>query len=338
MKVNFVSENSTQFSDRVIETLRDLSDDVTVHVFPTEKIIQEVWESSDLIVWDWCKTGLQKLTSMPKRCPIVAMGKAGDILPRLEYTCIRERCRFRGVPMNIDHCTTYRTIPAIDWDKIDLLLFESPHLLDEFEDLFPFVKCSKHIVLHRNFRYETKTDLSLVAALVCRISVEKDIQFAIETFRELPEWKLIIQGPINGDSSDEWMDKTYYASLRENAPMNVRFVPWGNSYATYREASIILSTSVSEGIASSVMEGMAMGCFPVIRNWPGARQCYPYANVVETPVAMTQALREWEALSLPEKLLISNNAIQAIREDVHKGGENPQLFVSLIKGVVDCFS
>ena len=334
MKVSFLSENSTQFSQKVIRTLKVMADKLVVCEFPSMEDIREAAEASDLIVWDWCREGLKTLSTLEKRCPIIAMGKAGDIIPRLEYACIRARCRFHGTPMSLDMCRTYRTIPAILWGRVDLLLFESPHLLDEFEGLFPHIECPKEVVLHRDFSYEAKTEFPTVAALVCRMSVEKDIDFAFRVFRELPEWELIVQGPMDSEVS-EWMDQQYYKHLKETAPENVRFAAWGEPWDTYRNASVILSTSVSEGIASSVMEGMAMGCHPVLRGWPGAERCYPYADVVASPEEMAAVLKHWEGKSLCERMMMSNISMRAIRSDPHKGGEDPNRLGALIKAVME---
>lgn len=36
-----------------------------------------------------------------------------------------------------------------------------------------------------------------------------------------------------------------------------------------RKASVILSSSMVEGVHISVQQGAASGCLPVVRNWPG---------------------------------------------------------------------
>ena len=49
----------------------------------------------------------------------------------------------------------------------------------------------------------------------------------------------------------------------------------------YREVGYILSTSDSEGCHTSIMEGMASGCEPIVCNWPGADQLFPPEYVYE---------------------------------------------------------
>lgn len=43
----------------------------------------------------------------------------------------------------------------------------------------------------------------------------------------------------------------------------------------YREVGFILSSSDSEGCHTSVLEGMACGCIPIVYNWPGASSLVP---------------------------------------------------------------
>ena len=59
----------------------------------------------------------------------------------------------------------------------------------------------------------------------------------------------------------------------------------------YRNIDIILSCSESEGCHTALMEGMSSGAFPVIFDWPGARDMFPEANIVSS-VAEAVALLE----------------------------------------------
>lgn len=60
----------------------------------------------------------------------------------------------------------------------------------------------------------------------------------------------------------------------------VRFDPAGSDMEEwYRGIGTILSSSDSEGCHTSVMEGMASGCYPVVYNWPGAWSLFsPYVH------------------------------------------------------------
>lgn len=60
----------------------------------------------------------------------------------------------------------------------------------------------------------------------------------------------------------------------------VRFDPAGPDMEEwYRDIGTILSSSDSEGCHTSVMEGIASGCYPVVHDWPGARSLFaPYVH------------------------------------------------------------
>jgi glycosyltransferase involved in cell wall biosynthesis len=50
----------------------------------------------------------------------------------------------------------------------------------------------------------------------------------------------------------------------------------------FSRIGFVLSTSDSEGSHQAVAEGMAAGCVPVIRNWPGADRLYPRRFIFST--------------------------------------------------------
>lgn len=323
MRIAYLSGNTNQFSQKVIKTLKEISSDFIDIIKPTPAQITKIWANYDLIVWDWCKGGIELLSSMPKRSKIIVLGKAGDILPRMEYACVRERFKRRKDLMSINSVSTYKTLEKVNWKNIDLLLFESEHIKDEFEELYPDNKCAKDTVLHRDFNYQIKNKFHNIACLICRISIEKDIEFAIEVFKRTPYMKLIIQGPKTNSNHAEWFDISYFKELQviSDGCSNIEFREWKDPFETYAESSIIISTSISEGIASSVMEGMSMGCYPIIRNWIGADKCYPYATIVSSINHFSLELSKWYNLSNVEKKEASNSAMQNIKNDPHKGGE-----------------
>ncbi|MGI9289362.1 MAG: hypothetical protein ACR2P1_28595 [Pseudomonadales bacterium] len=49
----------------------------------------------------------------------------------------------------------------------------------------------------------------------------------------------------------------------------------------FRDVSYILSSSDTEGCHTSVLEGMASGCEPIVYNWPGAAQLFPVEYVYD---------------------------------------------------------
>jgi glycosyltransferase involved in cell wall biosynthesis len=337
MKVTLIFGNITQFSLKLIDFFNGLPYEFEVLENPTELEISRAWETSDLIWWEWCKNGIEYLTSLPRRCPIIVRGRAGDIVPRLEYACIRERCRQRKEEMLIDRMTTLDTLSKIDWRKVDVLFFNAPHIKREFESIFPNVDCKMETLLFRDFQYEEKEEFPKVAIMPSRISIEKDLWFAMEAFTHwsLSDWKLIVQG-VDQNGCSEFFDKQYYDELmfkinKSNLAKIVEFRKWNDLNSAYKEASIVLNTSVSEGIANTVMEGMAMGCYPIVRNWIGAAEYYPTASIVKSTEDLIEELSLWGKKSDEDKRSLSTQSIEAIKTDIHKGSEDEDKVYRIIR-------
>lgn len=105
------------------------------------------------------------------------------------------------------------------------------------------------------------------------------------------EWRLVIAGPL--PTSFPWMEKRpleleYYLNFTaaiEGAGLRdrVQFDGIVNSTDWFSSVGYILSCSDFEVSHQAVAEGMASGCIPIVRNWPGAELIYPSALIFETP-------------------------------------------------------
>jgi glycosyltransferase involved in cell wall biosynthesis len=341
VKISFFCANTSQFSTSAIEALKAKYEVDFYEEFTTEDI-DLAHKESDLIWWEWAKGGIDYLTSLPRRCPIILRGRAGDILPRLEYACVRERSRYNGGTMSLDSIETYKNLKKIDWRKIDLLLFNAEHIKREFESIYPDIDVRKDTLLCKDFKYVVKREFPKVACILCRVSIEKDLDFAVDGFcdRRLKDWTLIIKGSLPSSESLEWMDRKYYSQLKfkiDKSIMshNVVFEDWGDSEETFAKSSVILSTSVSEGIANTVMEGMSRGCYPIVRNWIGAEEYYGESKIVNSPEDITSALLEWDGLSEKEKEILSVKTINGVSQDAQKGGEDPCKIYNLVKSIIN---
>ena len=81
----------------------------------------------------------------------------------------------------------------------------------------------------------------------------------------------------------------------------VRFDPPGaNMEEWFRDVGFMLSSSDTEGCHTAVMEGMASGAMPIVRDWPGARELYgenvwaKLDDAIPGVIAHAQA-PDWEA-------------------------------------------
>lgn len=78
------------------------------------------------------------------------------------------------------------------------------------------------------------------------------------------------------NSEKEYYNNIYKSLKYKSCSKNIIFEPFSNDITDFlSRMGFILSTSDIEGSHQSVAEGMAAGCFPVIRNWQGASGVYP---------------------------------------------------------------
>jgi glycosyltransferase involved in cell wall biosynthesis len=79
-------------------------------------------------------------------------------------------------------------------------------------------------------------------------------------------------------SSERDLYERLFSDLKEDPSLSGRVIfdrPGTDMEEWYREVGFILSSSDSEGCHTSVLEGMASGCIPIVYNWPGARSLFP---------------------------------------------------------------
>lgn len=74
-------------------------------------------------------------------------------------------------------------------------------------------------------------------------------------YKQLPDWKLSILG---GGPLDFFKNIARKKGLR-----NIEFLGFTDPFPYYAKASIICSTSVTEGLPMNLLEGMAHGCVPI---------------------------------------------------------------------------
>lgn len=326
MRVTVCYEVETDLGNEVPQLLRSRFEQVTVLRRPTQTEILAASVTSDLIWWEWALDGLAYLTSLPRRCPIIVRGRAGDISPRLTFLCHKSRHRFdRSKHRILEEIQTINKKvnfinQNIDWTKIDLLLFCADHIEREFRETFPDISVPTSVFLGKKFEYKNKSEFPNKACIVGRIQCEKDYLFAFEAFKDLPEFTLVLQGCAEKRSS-EYNEPNYLQYIKRVAPPNIEFRDWGDPREIYDESAFILSTSVCEGIANTVMEGMSRGCVAVCRDWKHASEYYSGAIIVSSPSDISRALKSWMTCSYADKLKRSESQIDQIKKDARKGGE-----------------
>lgn len=345
MKITYFCGNSMIFSAPIISALSHITNKLECYqVFnPLNDLdidrMRKAWEKSDLIWWDWGNNGLDILTSWEKKVPIIVRCFAGEGSAYRRYAPRRcyEIYNDKNIP-SYNMKNNFIELESIDWDKVDLLLFRSQPILDDFIIDLPNINCKFDTLMMRKYHYEEKEDFSCVASMIGRISREKDIDFILDVFCDdrLSHWELILKGYSDARGRGRTQSDLYLKNITDrlkHSKLNniIRLERWGDPRSTYRESSLVLSSSLSEGCQNSIMEGMAMGCAPMVRNWKRAYECFPLSPVIENEDDMINSILSWECLNKENKKKLSDDCIEAIRTSHYMGGEDHNkvgLFVS----------
>lgn len=142
----------------------------------------------------------------------------------------------------------------------------------------------------------------------------KDPLFAIGILRDLlkqdKRWTLVLGGkdfaaPDDGDTRPETEYIRAFHAACQDLRDHIEFSGYVSDKAPwFAGIGFILSTSLREGSHEAVVEGMAHGCIPVIRDWPmarpfgGASGSFPSLDIhTTTDSAATQILRDTERFS-----------------------------------------
>lgn len=200
------------------------------------------------------------------------------------------------------HNKTLHFLEEIEWRAVDALVVICPDAVDYMRRMYP-EQMSKVCYLPnplditRRFSESRMPGAEMSLGLLGLVPWMKRPDLAVLVLmacqRMFQGMDLHIKGKKAADFP--WMkgarfktDLENYAAFEEHAKPLVAqgslvfdgFDP--NPGAWYSERGFILSTSDYEGSHQAVAEGMAQGCIPVIRDWPGAADLYPREYVWHT--------------------------------------------------------
>lgn len=186
----------------------------------------------------------------------------------------------------------FRDFPKrINWAAVDALIVVSDHFRDLLAEGFGMERARIHVMpqyidwqqLRRPKLPAARFTLGLVginpfghkrfdraidfvAALRAR-----DPRFRLAVRSVMP-WQIDWVWNTNAQERAAFVDVFRRIQSDPHLAGAVRFDPAGSDMEEwYRGVGVILSSSDSEGCHTSVMEGMAAGCYPVVHDWPGAR-------------------------------------------------------------------
>jgi glycosyltransferase involved in cell wall biosynthesis len=196
----------------------------------------------------------------------------------------------------------------VDWSRVDDLVFVAEHLRGLTTELVPALRGPQAprtpVVFNAaelsSFARGKNPDARFNLGLVGVGQVVKDPLWAVEVLRLLREEDeryrlLMVGGDMDRDFSRA--TKKYRNRMeKELAPLVeagtvLRLGATDDVAGKLTDIGFILSTSVRESAHLGLMEGVASGAVPVVRDWPyfagssygGARTVFPGGWVVETP-------------------------------------------------------
>jgi glycosyltransferase involved in cell wall biosynthesis len=191
----------------------------------------------------------------------------------------------------------------VDFDRVDDLIFVSDHLYDLGVAVLPQLAAARtrlHVLSNAmdltRFVRPKPAHARFMLGLVGIGSIAKDPRWAVEVVRELhrvdDRYRLVLMGseinPKVGRSAAEYaelLEEDISATDAVELAGHVDDVP-----AALTEVGVILSSSVRESFHCALVEGVASGAIPVVRDWPffagrkhSARSLFPTEWVVDTP-------------------------------------------------------
>lgn len=194
----------------------------------------------------------------------------------------------------------FREFPAlVNWDNVDALIVVSEYFRDHMVAQHGVDPARIHVVpqyidwdaLQRPKLPEARFTLGLVGINPFE---HKRFDRALDLFAALhardPRFSLAVRSVMPWDIGWVWdrdddtrtKFETVFERIFSDPDLDaaVRFdMPGPDMEEWYRGVGTILSSSDSEGCHTSIMEGMASGCLPVVYDWPGAQSLFaPYVH------------------------------------------------------------
>lgn len=201
----------------------------------------------------------------------------------------------------------------VDWSCVDHLVLVSAHLRDLVVGLLGGRLAGTDVLVLPN-----AVDLTRIPGwkrpgyrrrllMVGWAPRVKDAEWALDVLDRLraddPEWRLTLVGPDSSArrrvrSSLEHADRVHERLATATREGAVELVPATSDLAPWwRATGFSLNTSRRESFALALVEGVAAGAVPVVRNWPlfaaldGARRLFPDAWVVDTVEEAAERIR-----------------------------------------------
>lgn len=198
-------------------------------------------------------------------------------------------------------------IHLVDWTRVSDLIVVSPHMGDLVQEMLgERLRGTRLHVVGNVVDAERFTEPTLEGAehVLCMVGWGKRVKdplWSVEVLAELlrrdgpdSDWRLLLVGadfprvPLH--TTNEYATALRARVGRDDVRRHIEYVGETEHVPKHlRRAGFILSSSIRESFHIAVLEGVAAGAVPVVRDWPlfagrdGARRLYPRDWVVDTP-------------------------------------------------------
>lgn len=159
----------------------------------------------------------------------------------------------------------------INWNGFDKVVFIDKYIKDYVERQFGKVNGAVIIpngVDLQKFTFKKKEKNNKIA-YAGYLTRKKGIGELLLIAKSLPDYEFHLAGRYQENDIADW--------VAHKKPDNVFIHEWKYAEAMnefYQDKSFIISTSLRESQAMSLMEGMACGCRPLVNDWIGAEDIY----------------------------------------------------------------
>lgn len=165
------------------------------------------------------------------------------------------------------------TIKKLDLNKFDKVIFIDDYIKDYVERQYGKVKgavvISNGVEVDRYSIPENKQRNNKIA-YAGYLTRKKGIGELILLAESFPEYEFHLAGRYQEDDIADYFN--------HKCPKNVFVSEWQYDTAMadfYKDKTFILNTSLRESQGMTLMEGMASGLMPIVRNWLGSEDVYP---------------------------------------------------------------
>lgn len=285
-------------------------------------------EDVDISWWQPKNTIIDRLTQVPPEAPKFLKEDLlwADVV-FVEW-CQALAARLSGVEIpgkliiRLHRYEAFIPTPSLtNWNNVDTLLTITPYISKFLERTVPLIENKTKIVLVPNvinLKSFSKPKLpgSCRTLGVIQYSSEiKDPIWALDILEKLqahdPQWKLqFIGSPFNttGKSGDPNGYFEQFERRLEPLQQSVNFLGYRDDLdEVLREIGVVLSTSRIEGSPVSLIQGVASGALPVVRNWPNikklhaAESLYPREWIVDTTDEAVDRILAWSSTGVSER-------------------------------------